>query len=138
MAQNKQAGTWQEYDFPVELVWRALTGGATSHLVDPLEESEYDAEPKPGTVYTRSLGCEVNQRLAFEIKTHLYTASWEILLQPTGRCKTKVSIRITAKYNSFKALLLGRFGLALSSEIHRFLKELDSRLRNVERQLKMN
>ena len=137
MAHRRQAQGWQEYDYPVELVWRALTGNATGNLVDPLNEKEYEGEPKPGTIYTRSLERVVNQRLVFEIKTHLYTTRWAVTLKSVDRCKTKVNVSITADFANTKAFLACRMGFGLGGEIRYFLNDLDYKLRNVERKLKM-
>lgn len=137
MAFRRQAGGWQEYDYPVELVWRALTGNATGNLVDPLNEREYEGEPKPGTIYTRSLERVVNQRLAFEIKTHLYTTRWDVTLKSIDRCKTRVNVTLSADFTNSKSFLLCRMGFGLGGEIRYFLNDLDYKLRNVERKLKM-
>ena len=38
MAHQRTVRGTDEYDFPVELVWKALTGSNNSNLVDPLDE----------------------------------------------------------------------------------------------------
>ena len=134
---HRKASGWQMFDYPVELVWRALTDHATGNLVDPMSESEYNKTPQPGTVYTRALGSVINQQLAFEIKTSLYTMGWDVKLHQVDRCQTKVTVTLNADFTSSKAWFFCRMGLGLGGEIRHFFKDLEYKLRNVERKLKI-
>ena len=137
MAYKHQAGGYDIYDYPVELVWRALTDSSTSNLIDPLDEAEYEKEPRPGAIYTRALERVVNERFSFEIKTNLYVTRWYVELTPQGPCETKVSVREEVEFSNFKSFMLCRMGIGLGGEVRHFLRDLDSKMRNFERKLKL-
>lgn len=136
MAYKKEAGGWEEFDYPVELVWRALTNSSTATLIDPMDEAAYEKGPAPGAVFTRALEREVNEKLGFEIKTSMYTARWLVELDPKEACKTRVSVKETVDFTDFKSFLRCRFGIGLGREVSVFLSEIESRLKNYERKLK--
>lgn len=138
MAHRKKARGVDEYDFPVELVWKALTSNSTGNLVDPLDEEAYNnTVPAPGTVFTRSLEVVTNELFAFQIKTVMYTATWRIRLKPTGACKTAVTVDETVDFADFKAFAACRFGFGLGHEMRYFMKDLESKLKNYEKKLKL-
>lgn len=138
MAHQRQARGMDEYDFPVELVWKALTNSSTANLVDPLDEETYNSSvPAPGMVFTRSLEVVVNKRFVFQIKTAMYTATWSISLKPAGACKTRVTVEETVDFPSFRAFAACRFGAGLSHEMRYFMKDLESKLKNYEKKLKL-
>ncbi len=138
MSHRRQATGTDEYDFPVELVWKALTNSSTANLVDPLDEETYNsAVPAPGTVFTRSLEVVTNKLFSFQIKTAMYTATWRISLKPTGKCRTKVIVEETVDFPSFRAFAGCRFGTGLGHELRYFMKDLESKLRNYEKKLKL-
>ena len=138
MAHRRQARGTDEYDFPVELVWKALTGSSTANLMDPLDEDVYEnSVPAPGTVFTRSLEVVTNELFAFQIKTAMYTATWQIRLKSTGPCKTRVVVDETVDFPSFRVFALCRFGVGLGHEVRYFMKDLESKLKNYEKKLKL-
>jgi hypothetical protein len=139
MAYERKASGTMEYDFPVELVWRALTGNSTGNLVDPLDEETYEnTQPSPGTVFTRSLEVVTNERFVFQIKTTMYSATWRITLKSTGKCSTRINVEEAVKFNDMKAYALSRFGLGLSHEVRYFMKDISSKLTNYEKKLKLD
>lgn len=138
MAYRRQARGTDEYDFPVELVWRALTGSSTANLIDPLDEDTYNSSvPAPGTVFTRALEVVTNELFSFQIKTAMYTAAWRIRLNAAGPCKTKVAVEETVDFPSFRAFASCRFGAGLGHEMRYFMKDLESKLKNYEKKLKL-
>lgn len=138
MAHQKTARGMDEYDFPVELVWKALTNSSTANMVDPLDEETYNSSvPSPGTVFTRSLEVVVNELFAFQIKTMMYTATWRIRLKPTGPCRTKVVVEETVDFPDFRAFAACRFGAGMGHEMRYFMKDLEGKLKNYEKKLKL-
>ncbi len=138
MAHQKTVRGTDEYDFPVELVWKALTGSNNSNLVDPLDEETYNnSVPKPGTVFTRSLEVVTNERFSFQIKTVMYTATWKIALKSTGACKTRVTVDEIVDFADFRAFAACRFGAGLRHEMNYFMKDVESKLKNYEKKLKL-
>lgn len=139
MAYTKQGRGTDEYKFPVELVWKALTSNSTGNLVDPLDEKTYnESDPAPGTVYTRSLQVVTNKLFSFQIKTSFYTATWRIELKPSGACKTKVTVEETVEFHTLKAFVLCRLGAGIGHEVRYFMRDLESKLDNYEKKLKLD
>ncbi len=136
MAYKRQGSSYEVYDYPVELVWRALTSGSTGNLIDSLDEKEYEAGPRPGAVYTRALDRAVNEHFSFEIKTNMYVTQWNVVLDPIGPCKTKVTVTESVDFVNFKAFMLCRMGAGLGAEVRSFMRELERKLRNYENKLK--
>lgn len=138
MAHRKTVRGTDEYDFPVELVWKALTGSSTANLIDPLDEETYNSSvPGPGMVFTRSLEVVTNERFSFQIKTAAYTSTWSIRLKSTGPCKTRVTVDETVDFPDFRAFALCRFGAGLGHEMRYFMKDIESKLKNYEKKLKL-
>lgn len=138
MAHRRSARGIEEFDFPVELVWRALTGSGTGNLIDPLDEETYNnTVPRPGMVFTRQLEVVTNELFSFQIKTANCTAAWRIQLKPTGSCRTKITVDETVDFPDFRAFAACRFGLGLGHEMRIFMKDIESKLKNYEKKLKL-
>ena len=139
MAYTRRAAGADRYDFPVELVWRALTGDSTGHLIDPLDEETFEnTDPKPGTVYTRRLEVETNKRFSFQIKSTMYTATWTVELSPDAPCRTGVTVREVAEFPNLAAFAACRFGFGLRHELRLFMREMERKLENYEKKLKLD
>lgn len=137
MAHQRQKHGTDEYECPVELVWKVLTDSGEANLIDPLDEDTYNSSvPAPGTVFTRSLEIVTNERFAFQLKTASYTATWRIELKSIGPCRTGIDVEGTVDFPSFRAFASCRFGLGLGQEMRSFMKDLENKLRNYEKKLK--
>ncbi len=137
MAYRRRARGTDEFDFPVELVWKALTGSGTESIIDPLDEETYNnSTPPPGRAYTRSLAVVANELFSFRIKTATYTATWEIRLKPTGPCRTRVIVDDTVDFPNFRAFAACRFGTGLGREMRYFMRDMEGRMKDYEKELK--
>ena len=138
MAYERQATGRQVYDYPVELVWAALmNNSSTKNLVDPLDEKAYEGDPRPGTMYTRSLEVVTNKRFSFEVKTSVFTTVWNVEMESLGPCETELKVTETAKFSDFKNFLRCRMGMGLPGEVRYFLRDAENKLRNYEKKMKM-
>ena len=138
MALTRKAIAGDRYDFPVELVWRALTGDSTGHLIDPLDaESFENTDPKPGTVYTRRLAVETNRLFSFQVKSTMYTATWRVELTASAPCVTEIRVTEEVTFPNMAAFAACRFGLGLRHELGIFMRELERKLSNYEKKLKL-
>ena len=118
------------YQYPVELVWRAIGFGSEGTTVDPLDEEQYEKyEPEQGTVFTRSLEVKQNEVFAFQMKTWLFYSTWRIELTPVDECETKVKFTNTLEYRSFRGLVYSGFGTLARNEVKAFARQLGKKVR---------
>ena len=118
------------YQYPVELVWRAIGFGSENSTVDPLNEEEYEKyEPDQGTVFTRALEVKQNEVFSFQMKTWLFYSTWRIEMSPVDECETKVKFVNTVEYRSLRGFIYSGFGSLAKTEVKQFSRQLGEKIR---------
>ncbi len=118
------------YQYPVELVWRAIGFGSDGTTVDPLSEEQYEKyEPEQGTVFTRSVEVKQNEVFSFQMKTWLFYSTWRIELTPVGECETKVRFTNTVEYRSLQGFIYSGFGSLARTEVKQFARQLGEKVK---------
>ncbi len=119
------------YDYPVELVWKAIGVGSEDSTVDPLNEEQYENnEPDRGTVFTRALEVKQNEVFAFQMKTWLFYSNWRIELEPYGSYQTKARFTNTIEYRSWRGIIYTGFGYLARNEVKAFSKQLGDKVKD--------
>lgn len=125
----KRRGTAiNEYEYPVELVWRSIVGGKAEGFQSMDAEEYENAKPKAGTIYTRALDVKQNERAKMQFKTGFYTADWDIQLTSLGPCTTRVRIDATVVFRSIWTAALMRFGAGIRVELRSYMDDLTKKL----------
>ena len=128
MIQTSKRTTY--YNYPVELVWRAICGGSAAPQLDPITEEEFDStEPEEGTMFTRVTQMEVNKVFALRMKTREYTSDLRIELSPAGTISTKMDLEQSVEYRTKARGLIPALRFNLSRETKEFSKEILRRLK---------
>lgn len=118
------------YQYPVELVWRAIGFGSENSTVDPLSEEQYENyEPEQGTVFTRAVEVKQNEVFSFQMKTWLFYSTWRIEMSPVDECETKVSFTNTVEYRSLRGFIYSGFGNLARNEVKQFSRQLGEKIR---------
>ena len=118
------------YQYPVELVWRAIGFGSENSTVDPLSEEQYEKyEPEQGTVFTRAVEVKQNEVFSFQMKTWLFYSTWRIEMSPVDECETKVSFTNTVEYRSLRGFIYSGFGTLARNEVKQFSRQLGEKIR---------
>lgn len=137
MAHRRNTHAEAEYDLPVELAWKTLAGSGAGNIIDPLDEETYNnSVPKPGVVFTRLLEVVTNELFSFQLKTDVGTETWSVRFKPTGACKTRIIVDETVDFPDFRAFAACGFGTGLRREMRGFMKDIDKKLNDYEKDLK--
>lgn len=117
------------YNYPVELVWRAICGGSTMPQVDPITEEEFDdTEPEENTMFTRVTALEQNKLFAIRMKARAFYSDLRIELTATGSCTTRMDLEQSVEYRTKSRGLIPAFRFNLSRETKDFTKQILKRL----------
>jgi len=118
------------YQYPVELVWRAIGFGSENTTVDPLDEEQYEKyEPDQGTVFTRAVEVKQNEVFSFQMKTWLFYSTWRIELHKIDECQTKVKFTNTVEYRSVQGFIYSGFGALARNEVKQFARQLGEKVK---------
>ena len=127
MKQSAKRTTY--YNYPVELVWRAICGGETMPAADPITEDEFDnTEPEENTMFTRVTAVEQNKLLALRMKARSFYSDLRIELTPTGSCTTRMDLEQSVEYRQKSRGLLPAFRFNLTRETKDFTRAILKRL----------
>ena len=111
----------ERFQWPPELIWRALGAAEAQENSLSLTEEEFErSEPGAATVFSRVTAAEPNKLYAFRVKTLGYIADWRIDLEPAAENETKVTISETVEYRSALLYVLSGFGLMARREVAAF------------------
>lgn len=124
---NASAERTDRFDFPAELIWRAL-GDAGQKDTRALTEEEFETlEPGAATFFSRVTEAEENRLYCFRVKTMGYIADWRVALSPVSDAACDVTISETVEYRSALLYVLSGFGLMTRRETAAFSEGLRRR-----------
>lgn len=127
MKQSAKRTTY--YNYPVELVWRAICGGETMPQTDPITEDDFDnTEPEDNTMFTRVTELEQNKTIGLRMKAKAFYSDLHIDLTATGSCTTRMDLEQSVEYRTKSKGLVPAFRFNLSKETKDFTREILKRL----------
>ena len=117
------------FDYPVELVWKALMGGETRQ-VDTMPSEDFEkSEPMPNTMLFMATEVVENEVFAVKMKTRRFLSDMRVELAVQGPCKTRMTVWQSVEYRTFGAYAASGFGMSLPREIAAFMSQIDLRLK---------
>ena len=111
----------ERFQWPPELIWRALGAAGAQENSQSLSEEEFERmEPGAATVFSRVTAAEPNRLYAFRVKTLGYIADWRIDLEPISDAETRVTFTESVEYRRAMFYVLSGFGLMIRRELAAF------------------
>ena len=132
MAMKASAKRTSYFLYPVELVWKSI-GAGDGREVTNLTEEEFNKDPAPNMIYTKSLVVTPNEEFTFQMKSGTFNAIVSIKMQSMGPCETKVVFSEQIEYLTAASYILNKFGLNVREELKSFSLEIHKRLDNMKK-----